>query len=56
LSLNFRKQSLTSFWQLRNRIYEQYIDYLSWLKDIHELESWMHLKEEDIHSREYGSR
>ena len=31
------------------------MDYLRWLKDIHELESWMQLKEEDVHSRDYGS-
>jgi hypothetical protein len=31
------------------------MDYLRWLKDINELESWMHQKEEDVHSREYGS-
>ena len=31
------------------------MDYLRWLKDIHELESWMHQKEEDVHSRDYGS-
>ena len=31
------------------------MDYLRWLKDIHELESWMQLKAEDVHSRDYGS-
>ena len=50
-----RKSTLVSLWQLRNRIYEQHMDYLRWLKDIHELESWMQLKEEDVHSRDYGS-
>jgi len=50
-----RKTSLIGFWELRNRIYEQHMDYLRWLKDIHELESWMYQKEEDVHSREYGS-
>ena len=36
----FRTNTLSDCWQLRNRIYEQHMDYLRWLKDIHELESW----------------
>lgn len=50
-----RKSTLESLWKLRNGIYDQHMDYLRWLKDIHELDSWMQQKEEDIYSREYGS-
>jgi len=31
------------------------MDYLRWLKAIHELESWMHQKEEEVLSPEYGN-
>merc|ERR1712173_255740 len=42
------------FWELRNGIYEQHMDYLKWLKDITELEGWLKQKEEDVYSTDYG--
>ena len=49
-----RKKTLEGCWELRNRIYEQHMDYLKWLKDITELEGWLKHKEEDVYSNDYG--
>ena len=49
-----RKKTLVDCWELRNRIYEQHMDYLKWLKDITDLEGWLKLKEEDVYSTDYG--
>ena len=49
-----RKKTLIDCWELRNRIYEQHMDYLKWLKDITELEGWLKQKEEDVYSTDYG--
>ena len=49
-----RKKTLIDCWELRNRIYEQHMDYLKWLKDITELEGWLKQKEEDVFSTDYG--
>ncbi len=53
--LSQRKNTLSDFWQLRNRLYEQHMDYLRWLKEINDIEGWLQEKETDVKSEDYGN-
>jgi len=53
--LDSRRKTLVDCWALRNRIYEQHMDYLKWLKDIVELEGWLRLREDEVYSTDYGN-
>ena len=54
-SLAHRRRTLQELWTLRNSLYEQHIDYLKWLKEINEIESWLSEKEPEIGAEEYGT-
>ncbi len=50
-----RKTTLSDFWQLRNRLYEQHMDYLRWLKEINDIEGWLQEREPEVNSQDYGN-
>merc|ERR1712241_786545 len=54
-SVSHRKKTLMELWTLRNSLYEQHIDYLKWLKEINDIESWLGEKEPEVSSSEYGN-
>merc|ERR1712066_422498 len=54
-SVSHRKKTLMELWTLRNSLYEQHIDYLKWLKEIKDIESWLGEKEPEVTSSEYGN-
>jgi len=54
-SVSHRKKTLMELWTLRNSLYEQHIDYLKWLKEINDIESWLGEKEPEVTSSEYGN-
>ena len=54
-SVSHRKKTLLELWTLRNSLYEQHIDYLRWLKEINDIESWLGEKEPEMTSGDYGN-
>lgn len=54
-SVNHRRKTLIELWTLRNSLYEQHIDYLKWLKEINDIESWLNDKEPEVSAADYGN-
>nr|XP_040577591.1 spectrin beta chain, non-erythrocytic 1-like [Lepeophtheirus salmonis] len=50
-----RKKTLDQCWSLRSRIYSQHLDYFKWLKQIHDLESWLGAREVEVSDGSYGN-
>ena len=53
--ISHRNKTLHELWSLRNSLYEQHIDYLKWLKEINDIETWLTEKEPEINSHDYGN-
>ena len=53
--ISHRNKTLHELWSLRNSLYEQHLDYLKWLKQINDIESWLDEKEPEVGSIDYGN-
>lgn len=49
-----RKKTLLELWTLRSSLYDQHIDYLKWLKEINDIETWLGEREPDVLAEDYG--
>lgn len=50
-----RRRTLGELWTLRDSLYVQHLDYLKWLKEINDMESWLDEKEPEVNSGDYGN-
>ena len=55
-SLGARQDKLRDSWQLREELYRQHLDYLTWAKETDNVESWITSREPTICDANLGGR